>query len=135
MTQPKKPLTTAGVSLEQVREQFDAWRKNKKSGSRIPMKLWRAAIDVSCQHSILEVSRELKLNFNDLKSRVQEAEEDRAYDPIRHAGFVEIPLCLPKDDSQWLVEMERPDGAKMKMHLGGHVDALALSKMFWSQGQ
>ena len=64
--------TALRPTLEEVRGRFETWRSRKKPGSPIPKALWEAAVSQCRTHSILEVSRSLRLNYNDLKSRAQE---------------------------------------------------------------
>jgi hypothetical protein len=59
--------------LEEVRGRFETWRSGKKAGSPIPKSIWEAAVCQCHAHTILEVSRTLRLNYNDLKSQVQKA--------------------------------------------------------------
>jgi hypothetical protein len=63
-------------SLEGVRDRFELWRKTKQVGSRIPDALWQAAVALCQDHSVLQVSRGLRLNYSDLKHRVRETEKN-----------------------------------------------------------
>ncbi len=58
-TPPSKP------TLEEVRKQFKTWRKSKQWGSRIPDALWEAAVNLSQEYSIHQISRALRVNYSE----------------------------------------------------------------------
>ena len=62
-------------TLELIRNQFETWRKRRRRRSPIPEPLWQAAVGLCRERSIYEVSRTLRLNYNDLKDRVAEARD------------------------------------------------------------
>ena len=132
-------LPTVRHTLEVVRNQFEAWRKRRRCRSRIPEALWQAAADLCREHSICEVSQTLRLNYNDLKHRVQRS-RDRGLAIGQQGpdlGFVKLDLGTPMVPSECLVEMEAPNGAKMRMSFRGvlrDVDPVELSRAFWRQG-
>lgn len=125
-------------TLEVVRNQFEAWRKRRRCRTRIPEALWQAAADLCSEHSICEVSQALRVNYNDLKDRVQRS-KDRglAIGQGPDLNFVKLDLGTPIMPSECLVEMEAPNGAKMRMSFRGvlrDVDPVDLSRTFWRQG-
>ena len=67
-------LPTVRPTLEVVRNQFEAWRKRRRCRGRIPEALWQAAVELCREHSIFEVSRSLRLNYNGLKNRVPKSQ-------------------------------------------------------------
>jgi hypothetical protein len=80
----------------------------------------------------------LRLNYNDLKDRVQRS-RDRgvAVGQRGEFGFVKLDLGTPIMPSECLVEMEAPNGAKMRMSFKGssrEFDPVELSRAFWRQG-
>jgi hypothetical protein len=126
-------------TLEAVRHQFEAWRKRRRCRSRIPEDLWEAAADLCQEHSLCEVSRGLRLNYNDLKHHVQKS-KDRGLavgqDP--DLGFVRLDLAGAIAAPQCLVEMEAPNGARMRMSFKGGArdfDPVQLGRAFWRQGR
>ena len=131
-------LPTVRHPLEVVRYQFETWRKRRRCRGRIPEALWQAAADLCREHSICEVSQALRLNYNDLKDRVQRS-RDRGLGvgQRREFGFVKLDLGTPIMPSECLVEMEAPNGAKMRMSFKGasrDFDPVELSRAFWRQG-
>ena len=80
----------------------------------------------------------MRLNYNDLKHRVQRS-RDRglAIGQGPELGFVKLGLGTPIMPSEYLVEMEAPNGSKMRMSFRGvlrEVDPVELSCTFWGQG-
>ncbi len=131
-------LPTVRPTLEIVRHQFEAWRKRRRCRGRIPEALWQAAADLCREHSICEVSRSLRLNYNGLKNHVPKA-RDMGPTVGQHSdlGFVKLDLGTPITPSECLVEMEAPNGSKMRMSFRGvmrDVDPVELSRTFWRQG-
>ena len=140
MRDPVTDITLPSVraSLEVVRHQFETWRKRRRCRSRIPESLWQAAVGLCREHSIFEVSRALRLNYNGLKNRVPKARDmGLAVGQRRDLGFVKLDLGAPIALSECQVEMEAPNGAKMRMSFKGaprDFDPVELSRAFWRQG-
>jgi hypothetical protein len=81
----------------------------------------------------------LRLNYNTLRSRVAKT-RDRGLGVGQGPdfGFVKLDLGTPIAPSECLVEMESPNGAKMRMSLKGasrEFDPVELSRTFWRQGR
>ena len=131
-------LPTVRHTLEVVRNQFEAWRKRRRCRTRIPEALWQAAADLCSEHSICEVSQALRLNYNDLKDRVQRSKDrSLAIGQGPDLNFVKLDLGTPIMPSECLVEMEAPNGAKMRLFFRGvvrDVDPVELGRAFWRQG-
>ena len=131
-------LPTVRGTFQSVRNQFEIWRKRRPCRGPIPESLWQAAVGLCREHSICEVSRTLRLNYNGLKNRVTKA-KDRS--PAVGQGsdfrFVRVDLGAPMSLSECLVEMEAPNGAIMRMSFKGSprdFDPVELSRVFWRQG-
>jgi hypothetical protein len=136
---PKVPSPTVRSNLEIVRDQFESWRKTRRGRDRIPEALWEAAAEQCREHSICEVSQRLRLNYNDLKGRVQGAgTRGLAVGQRPDFGFVKLDLGAPILPSECLVEMEAANGARMRMSFKGasrEFDPVELSRAFWRQGR
>jgi hypothetical protein len=135
---PRIPLPTVRSDLEIVRDQFESWRNARRGRERIPEALWEAAAEQCREHSICEVSQTLRLNYNDLKDRVRGAER-RGLAVGQHGdlGFVKLDLGAPITPSECLVEMESPNGTRMRVSFKGasrEFDPIELSRIFWRQG-
>ena len=140
MRETSSLITTFTVkpTLEVVRHQFEAWRKRRRCRGRIPEALWEAAVGLCREHSICEVSRSLRLNYNGLKNRTPKARDmGLAVGKRSDLGFVKLDLGAPIMPSECLVEMEAPNGAKMRMSFRGtprDFDLVELGRAFWRQG-
>jgi hypothetical protein len=125
-------------TLEVVGNQFKSWRKRRRCRSRIPESLWQAAAGLCREHSIYEVSRTLRLNYHGLKERVVRGKDGSpAIDQPHDLGFVRLDLGVPMTPSECLVEMEAPNGARMRMSFKGvprDFDPIELGRAFWRQG-
>jgi hypothetical protein len=97
-----------------VQELLDIWRKDKRGRDPIPDALWEAAVLLSRKHSINEISKQLRLNYNDLKARAKghrHVPYSTAF--IEFSGFLSV---------QYTIEMERPgEGMKITGHKTGSV--------------
>ena len=132
-------LPTVRHSFEVVRNQFETWRQRRRCRGRIPEALWQAAVGLCKEHSIFEVSRMLRLNYNSLKNRVQKTGEvNHTVGQDLNFGFVKLDLGAPIIPSECLVEMEAPNGARMRMSFKGasrEFDPVELGRAFWRQGR
>lgn len=132
------PITIPAVrpSLEAVRNRFKIWRKKGRAGRHISKALWGAAVELCRDHPVSRVSRVLRLDYYGLRDRVHKS-KDIGLGP--DLGFVNLDLGAPLvAPSEWRVEMEAPNGAKMVLSLKGgpgDLDPLELSRAFWSQGR
>ena len=130
------PQPTLRPTLETVRKRLQTWRKKGPTGRRLPAALWGAAVELCRDYSVSKVSRVLRLDYNGLKKRVHET-KDLGLGP--DMGFVKLDLGAPLvSPSEWRVEMEAPNGAKMTLSLKGaprDLNPLELSRAFWSQGR
>ena len=131
-------VPTIKPTLEAVRNQFETWRKRRRCRGPIPESLWQAAVGLCQEHSIYEVSRTLRLNYNGLKNRVTRARDGSStVGQSSDLHFVKLDLGAPITPSECLVEMEARNGSKMRMSFRGvlrEVDPLELSRAFWRQG-
>jgi hypothetical protein len=129
--------STVKPTLEVVRNQFEIWRKRRRCRSPIPESLWQAAVGLCREHSICEVSQTLRLNYNGLKNRVTRARDrSPAVGQGPDLGFVRLDLGGAIAPSECLVEMEAPDGSKMRMSFKGvpsDFDPVELGRAFWRQ--
>jgi len=121
------------LTLEEVAERFERWRGNKKKGDRIPQPLWDAAIGLVETHGVSRVTRTLRLSATDLnKRRGIVGTRQRRQAPVAEAAFVEIeqtPIEPPDAKTPWM-ELERPDGMRLRIRPSQGVDMLALLERF-----
>ena len=122
-------------SLEEIREQFETWRKTRKKRTPIPDVLWEAAVSLSPRYSLCQISKALRLNYNDLKFRIETLHSSLESSPVTDPAFMELGLKAPLIPAECMVEMEDRNGSKMRMYFKGDtgLDLLELGKVFWSK--
>jgi hypothetical protein len=128
----------ATSSFEIVRNQFETWRKRRPRRGRIPEGLWEAAVELCKERSVFKVSRALRLNYRGLKDRVGKSKGTGVIGRPADLRFVKLNFEGPMGASECLVEMEAPNGARMRMSFKGasrEFDPIALSRAFWRQGR
>jgi len=122
-------------TLEVIREQFKTWRKTREKRTPIPDALWDAAVSLSPRYSLYQIVKALRLNYNDLKCRIQTSLLSLESSPVIDPAFIELGLKAPMHPAECIVEMEDQNGAKMRMCFKGEagLDLLELGKVFWSK--
>jgi hypothetical protein len=124
------------LTLEAVAKHFARWRRNKNNGERIPEALWNEALDLLGTYGISQVSRTLRLSYTELGKR-RELVDTRQYGQATDdAAFVEVDQTLvdqvPRSGEATAVwmELERPDGLRLRIRPTHSVDMLALVERF-----
>lgn len=123
-------------SLEEIRDQFETWRKTRGKRTAIPDVLWEAAVSLCPRYSLCQISKALRLNYSDLKHRVQASQSFLQSSPVIGPAFIDLGLKSPMLPAECTIEMEDQNGAKMSMYFKGEagLDLLELGKVFWSKG-
>ena len=115
-----EPLQQAEAALADLAEQFERWRQTRATGQeRIPPRLWDQAVALSTVLPCSRVARRLRVRSTDLRKRalVEPA-------PVTTEGtaptpaFVEVPVPWPglAASGAALIEVERPDGVRLRLH-------------------
>jgi len=127
-----KNCPTPCPTISEVKEQFKIWRKTRKSPRPIPEKLWAAAVSLTANHCLSQISKELVVDYTALKKRVPIKNKDSAV-KMNSSGFIEVNLEPPAAVSECIVEMQDILGSKMRMHFRGKTDFdfFELAKAFW----
>lgn len=104
-------------SLARGRERFEAWRRSRKVGARIPDKLWSLAVTLAEAHGLSRTASALKLDYHSLKNRLAGGNCDsRCVAP----AFIELtPPSSGPSASECVIELEDGFGARMRVHLRG----------------
>jgi hypothetical protein len=132
----KAPIESP-LTLETAAEHFEQWRRIKKNGERIPEKLWSEAIDLVDRYGVSRVVRTLRLSGTDLnKRRGIFGGGRRRRGQNTKAAFVEVePAVVERavessaSAAAWM-ELERPDGFRLRIRPTGGADMLALIDRF-----
>ena len=124
------------LTLEEVAKHVEQWRSTKEKGERIPQQLWSEALGLVSTYGISRVSRTLRLSHTELSKRqgIIEAAQ-RRQGSGGETAFVEIDRALvdttpgPEATAVWM-ELERPDGLRLRIRPTHGVDMLALVDRF-----
>lgn len=81
-------ISAPSLDINQVKAEFQAWRKQRVGRERIPEHLWAAAIELLKDYPITHVQKQLLLNLKQLKQR--SANSQRNLHPLPKQQFLEI---------------------------------------------
>ncbi len=109
----------ADHQLDQLSGQFAHWRQNRSHPhERIPDPLWDQAVALTSTLSASRVAKHLRLRGNYLKHQIATRQGKTAAPMPTAPGFVEVPS--PPAPTQGFgsleVELQRTDGARLRMH-------------------
>jgi hypothetical protein len=110
----------AEQALTQLARDFDHWRQHRPTRfERIPPPLWEQAIALSQEVPIAQIAKRLRLRGSDLKKRCAAppaAVTEPAPSPT--LGFVDVtpPPTWPRPTSATEVDLQRADGARLRIH-------------------
>jgi hypothetical protein len=122
--------------LEGVRRRFESWRGTHKARTRIPERLWAAAVKLAGTYGIHRTAKALRVDYYSLKKRVEEmpaGTDSRAPAGAAGAAFLELPPPAWPGCGECTLELEDADGAKLRVRLKGFAapDLAALGRSFW----
>ena len=110
--------------LLDLAEQFNRWRTQRaKPSERIPAELWDQAVELTRVLTNSYVAKQLHLSPGDLRRRAQVPQGSTAVATCaRSAPFIELSGVgfsgSPLQNSPWSVELERPDGTRLRLRYG-----------------
>lgn len=120
------------VTLGEVQERFEGWRKRRRRLEPIPEDLWEAAVRLTEEYSIVHVSKCLRLNYTKLKERAGQPEPKGEPSGPR---LVEVDFSSPGIlAGQCDLEFEDSRGEKLRLSLKGKtdVDIVEVLRVLWS---
>ncbi len=127
---PTKPATFA-----EVRARFQLWRETREKRTAVPEELWQAAVDLWPQHSLSKLARSLGIDYRQLKERAVDSGVLPAEQKMNTGGFgfVELGIRQTQPSREYVVELEKADGSRMRVKISGEatVDVVELAKTFW----
>jgi hypothetical protein len=109
------PPAYAEQQLTDVANRFDEWRQTRTTRTEpIPQHLWEQAIALTTMFPITRVATRLRVSGGELKKRC--AAHHAAATAV--LGFVEVPAAplWPLPTSGIEIELQRPDGTRLRMH-------------------
>ena len=133
MPRSRSPLPAV---LSRASGRFEKWRRHRRT-RRIPEELWSLATDLASRHGVSRTARVLRIQYDDLRKRVEAASASSSGGSSRSPAFVEI---LPRPSTarpQCVMELESPSGVKMRIEVhGGRIPDLAgLTRLFLERRQ
>jgi hypothetical protein len=136
MTQ-QNSLAPSTDSLSQLSARIEAWRNDPQKPRRMPEALWQAAAELSKHSSVSNISKALRLDYTALKKRVhgQNKEDLPAVKAQQSFKFIELDIEKTSSTPECTIEMEKGNGAKMKIYLRGRtdLDLYELGRAFWGK--
>ncbi len=109
----------AEQELAQVAARFDQWRDHRATRrERIPNGLWEQAVALTTVLPLSRVAKCLRVSWQDLPQHCI-AHHTPAVEPSSPTlSFVELPTtpAWPMPTLTAAVELQRPDGARLRMH-------------------
>ena len=116
--------------MDWLQEELRRWRERQSGRPRLPEELWQSATRLARQLGVSQVARQLRLNYADLRRRVEERTEvaPRGNQP----AFVELAWQNPTESARtggFRAELEK---GRLTLHLGDNAGAvLAVVEAFW----
>ena len=115
------PLLQAEPALTDLAEPFEQWRRTRASAQeRIPQPLWDQAVVLTRMLPCSQVAKRLRLSPTDLKKQCLTRQGTLVTEALSpHPGFIEVTahgLGAAAAPSATLIEVERPDGARLRLH-------------------
>ena len=122
------------AQLSRVSGRFAAWRAKRPFGTRIPDSLWAAAVKAAASCGVAKTSRALGVDYYGLRKRLQAKASKCVTEPFPMPAFLELPASTLAAPGECMIEFEKPEGCRMRVHLKGVnvPDVLALGAGFWS---
>ena len=122
---------TSQLTLEELKNQFEDYRKNKSyKRESIPKHLWQAAAELAKEHSIAAVSKELGLRYSSIKEYIYGQPIPKNKIRKKSPCFVELKHSQPLLEIPITVDIENKKGARMRICLGSNTDISSLIKSF-----
>ena len=127
--------STHQLTLEEVREHFEEWRRTRKKREPISAQLWEAAESLTKKYTLHEITKTLRLNYQKFNERVQRKEEGKDDSHLTRAQFLQLTLSNPQSAVECVIEIEDLKGRRMKMSLKGETggDMLEWAKQMWER--
>ena len=116
-----KPILQAEPALADLAEQFEHWRRTRATAQeRIPPTLWDQAVVLTTVLPCSQVAKRLRLSPTDLKEQCLARQGSLVAEAASpHPGFIEVTahgFGAAVAPSTTLIQVERPDGARWRLH-------------------
>jgi hypothetical protein len=112
-----QPVSVSGpLDLDVARREFERWRRSRPRGERIPVALWRTAVDLARRHGTSKTSQVLHLDYYALQRRLTGTEPATA---IAGTEFVDVALPADARGSRCQLEIGDDGGGKLRVDVCG----------------
>jgi hypothetical protein len=119
VTMSRVSQSPAEAQLAELIAHFDHWRQSRTTrGEAIPEPLWEQAVSLTRVLSLSRVAKRLRLNRQELKKRCGQSRPPEPTSP----GVLPIPDFIEvKTEPAWIatgmdIDVQRPDGARLRIH-------------------
>jgi hypothetical protein len=114
--------------------QIEWWRQTRRHREPMPARLWRKAASLAREHTVARIARLARLDYYSLRDRLDALVAASPEKQEKHLSFVELPAPLCAPSVECIVELEHPQGGRMRIQVKGAPapDLAALSRSFWS---
>ena len=129
-----EPVLQAEPALADLAEQFAQWRQTRQAHEPIPPRLWSQAVALTALLPYSQVAKRLRLSPSDLKKRclvrpgmasAEVTPPAPAFIEVTGVAFGTEPASPPL-----LIEVERPDGARLRVHAAAALPLAAVLRAF-----
>lgn len=123
MSTKHKPSRPIPLEVERVRRRFERWRRTRTKKTRVPERLWQAAVAVAGSCGASRTAQTLGLDYYELRKRLGDDTGATAVEGAGIGSFVEVVRSVPAVDEACVVEVESGEGSKLRVHLKGRPEA------------
>ncbi len=108
--------SSAPADLELARREFERWRRSRRRGARIPLALWRTALDLARSHGVSKTSQTLHLDYYAVQRRLLETEPKGSR---AAAEFIELSLPTSAHVPRCQLELSDAGGGALRIAVTG----------------
>jgi len=125
------------AKLARGRERFEKWRSKQKSRSRLPERLWSAAVKLADEYGVNRTARALRLDYSGLKRRMKSSVSSNLSQAVVGPKFIQLPGSELTPVAECAIECRHADGATIRIHIKGPQlpDLAALGNVLWNAEQ
>ena len=114
--------------LQSVHTCIEEWRRSRPRRGPMPAALWTEAVQLARTHGVHAVAHALRLAYYALKKRVVAVAGPKPQTP--GPSFVEVAVKNSPEICDTFVEMERSDGARLRVRVLSQEAVIALAHAF-----
>jgi hypothetical protein len=124
--------SSTSIGLERTRRRIARWRETcPYRGAAMPAALWAAAVALARRHGLYRTARTLHVDYGSLKKRLDTTGARRAPSP----AFIELPAARPTGLGPCVVDLEGPQGQRLRIEVTGVTvaDLVTLAQVAWGR--